>query len=177
MPATEIHDPTQTRRLEMILRQVDALPTLPMVATRLLALTSSEDSDAKEVITLISSDQALTAKVLSMVRAANRGVRDVTTVDRAVVLLGFEAIRNAVLSVKVIELFEKAPAGAPSRQGGAIGARTTATTTATTAATATTTAQNTRAPSAPPYRDGAPDEPGEDILPAQFCFDHVAFWR
>ncbi len=94
-----------TRRLELILRQVDALPTLPVVATRLLSLTSRDDSTIDEVVELISSDQALTAKVLSMISASNLGVRDIKTVDRAVVMLGFDTIRNAVLSVKVIEAF------------------------------------------------------------------------
>lgn len=94
-----------TRRLELILRQVDSLPTLPVVATRLLSLTSRDDSKTEEVVELISSDQALTAKVLSMCRASSVAVRDITTVDRAVVMLGFDTIRNAVLSVKVIEAF------------------------------------------------------------------------
>ena len=103
---TTAQDPTKVRRLELILQQVDALPTLPVVATRLLSLTADEKADARQVIELISSDQALTAKVLSMVRMASRGVRDVTTVDKAVLLLGFDEIRNAVLSIKVIEIFE-----------------------------------------------------------------------
>ena len=108
MIVTTAQDPTKIRRLELILQQVDALPTLPVVATRLLSLTADEKTDARQVIELISSDQALTAKVLSMVRTASRGVRDVTTVDKAVVLLGFDEIRNAVLSIKVIEIFEPA---------------------------------------------------------------------
>ncbi len=103
MLATE---PTKPRRIELILRQIDSLPTLPAVAARLLSLTSSDDSNARQVIELVSADPSLTAKVLSLCRAADKGVgSDNLTVDRAVVLLGFNAIRNAVLSVKVFELF------------------------------------------------------------------------
>lgn len=99
-------DATRTRRLELILRQIDSLPTLPVVAAKLLALTTSEHSHAREVIELISCDQALTARILAMCRHADLGVRDeVITIDRAVVLLGFTAIRNAVLSIKVFEAF------------------------------------------------------------------------
>jgi len=112
MPSVALQDATKSRRLELILRQVDSLPTLPAVATRLLTITADENADARQVIELVSSDQSLTAKVLSMVRAASRGVRDITTVDKAVVLLGFDEIRNAVLSIKVIEMFAPAqPAG------------------------------------------------------------------
>lgn len=104
---TTATDSTQARRVELILRQIDSLPTLPAVATRLLSLTANDDTNAREVIQLVSSDQTLTAKILSMCRKADRGVRDeAMTIDKAVVLLGFNAIRNAVLSIKVFELFD-----------------------------------------------------------------------
>ena len=92
----------------MILRQIDTLPTLPTIATRLLSVTANEDSDASEVIDLVRADPALTAKVLSMCRKSANGVRsDAMTVDKAVVLLGFNAVRNAVLSLKVFEIFDE----------------------------------------------------------------------
>lgn len=101
-------EPSKPRRIELILRQIDALPTLPSIATRLLGLTSSDSSHAREVVELIQADPPLTAKVLSLCRTADRGVRDETlTIERAVVLLGFTVIRNAVLSVKVFELFDE----------------------------------------------------------------------
>ncbi len=100
------HELSKPRRIELILRQIDQLPTLPAVATKLLSITSSEDSNAADVTRLIQSDPSLTAKVLSLCKTADKGVRsDVLTIDRAVVLLGFSAIRNAVLSVKVLEVF------------------------------------------------------------------------
>ena len=103
MVASELPKP---RRIELILRQLDTLPTLPAIAARLLQLTASEASDAHEVMDLVRSDPALTAKVLSLCRTADKGVRsDVLTVERAVVLLGFTTIRNTVLSLKVFELF------------------------------------------------------------------------
>ena len=95
------------RHVELILRQIESLPTLPVVATRLLSLTADDESTAAQVVELISSDPALTAKVLSLCRRADAGVQhDGLTVERAVVLLGFAAVRNAVLSVKVMELFD-----------------------------------------------------------------------
>jgi signal transduction histidine kinase/HD-like signal output (HDOD) protein len=103
-----MNDPTSNaaRRIELILQQIDALPTLPAVAMRLLQITSAEDTDARQVIELVKSDPSLTTKVLSLCRSAAHGVRQpALTIDRAVVLLGFEAIRNAVLSIKVFETF------------------------------------------------------------------------
>ncbi len=111
------NDPHRARRLELILQQLESLPTLPGVAMRLLQITSDDDSNAQQVIELVRSDPALTGKILAMCRTADKGIKEnVTTVDRAVLLLGFDAIRNAVLSIKVFETFaeegdaDKAPA-------------------------------------------------------------------
>lgn len=106
----------QSRRIELILRQIDALPTLPAVAARLLSLTGSDESSAREVTELIAADPSLTARILSMCRHADMGIRSATlTIDRAVVLLGFNAVRNAVLSIEVFGMFggirEPEPAG------------------------------------------------------------------
>jgi signal transduction histidine kinase/HD-like signal output (HDOD) protein len=105
-------EPPQTARLELILQQLDALPTLPSVAMRLLSVTSDDESESREVIELVESDPALTSRVLAMCAAAHHGLgKKITTVDRAVVMLGFEAIRNAVLSIKVFEAFAEEVAG------------------------------------------------------------------
>ncbi len=99
-------DTNKSRRIEMILRQVDSLPTLPAVALRLLSLTASDESDAREVIETVSADPALTANILAMCRHSDTGVRsDGLTIEKAVLLLGFNAVRNAVLSLKVMEVF------------------------------------------------------------------------
>ncbi len=101
------------RRVELILHQLDALPTLSSIAVRILDLTTSEDANAKDVIEVISSDPAMSAKVLKLCRCHPRGrASAVTSVDRAVVLLGFDAVRSAVLSVQVFEVFDDLPSPA-----------------------------------------------------------------
>ncbi len=96
----------RAQNVEMILQQLRALPTLSPIATRLLDLTSDDQADVRDIIRLIESDPALTAKVLGLCRGADKGLGDsITTVDRAVILLGFDAIRNAVLSVEIYDLF------------------------------------------------------------------------
>ena len=101
------------RRVETILSQIEQLPTLPAVALRLLELTTAPDSCARDVVQVVETDQALTAKILSLVRRADLGVRgDVMTIDRVVVLLGFEAVRSAVLSVQIYEAFASVEAHA-----------------------------------------------------------------
>ncbi len=106
MSNTEGASQDKTKRVELIIAQLDSLPTLPAVAARLLQLTTASETNAKQVVHLIQSDQSLTAKILSLVRRAATGVGNTAvTVERAVVLMGFDAVRNAVLSMKVFETF------------------------------------------------------------------------
>lgn len=101
--------PTDVRQVELVLHQVDTLPTLSPVATRLLSIGSPEDADLDEVVTLIESDPALTSKILSLCRRADRGLgQSVSTVRKAVIMLGLEAVQGAVLSVCVYELLDQA---------------------------------------------------------------------
>ena len=67
--------PPKSRRIELILRQIKSLPALPAVAAKLLSVTASDESDARDVIELVHSDPALTAKVLKLCRRADQGVR------------------------------------------------------------------------------------------------------
>ncbi len=49
----------QARRVELILKQLDSLPTLSPVAVRLLELTTAEDSDARRCCRLFASGPGL----------------------------------------------------------------------------------------------------------------------
>lgn len=98
-------------RLELILHQLDQLPTLSAVAVRLLALTTSENASARDIVRLIESDASLTAAVLRLVGRADVAIRgEDVTVERAVTLLGFNTVRNVVLSVQLFEALPHADA-------------------------------------------------------------------
>lgn len=110
-----VQQANQTRRLDLILQQLDALPTLPAVVMKLLQVIDADESNAQQVVELVRADPSLTVKVLALCQSTARtqGSRqEVATLDRAVVMLGFDAVRNAVLSIKVFEIFSK-DAGAP----------------------------------------------------------------
>lgn len=98
------------KRVELILRQLEQLPTLPAVALRVLEATGSDQTSAADVVRLIESDPAMTSRVLALVNRADLGVRgEVGRVDRAVVLLGFDAVRNAVLALGIFDTFSSLP--------------------------------------------------------------------
>ncbi len=103
-------------RLELIFQQIAALPTLPSVAVRIMAAGDSGDIDLRDLARLIEGDPAISAKVLALCRRADLGVSGrITTIERAVVMLGLDAVRAAVLSVAVHGVFEQAQEREPSR--------------------------------------------------------------
>ncbi len=93
---------------ELILARLDTLPALPVIASRLLEMSGDERIDLKEISSMIEADPALSARVLAMCRRAELGLGErITTVRRAVVMLGLDAVRSAVLSVCVFDLMNK----------------------------------------------------------------------
>jgi len=101
---SELGEGVSPRQAEAILAGITHLPTLPAVASRLLSMGASEDVRLDEVIELIESDPALSARMLSLCRCADAGLGDrITTVRRAVIMLGLEAVRSAVLSVLIFD--------------------------------------------------------------------------
>lgn len=93
-------------RVELILQQLQDLPTLSAIAARLLQVTADERSDARKVARIIESDPSMTARVLRMCTRADLGLGDkIKTVDRAVGMVGFDAVRNLVLSLEIYDVF------------------------------------------------------------------------
>lgn len=80
------------------------LPPLPEVTRQLLAVMRDEDSSADDVTKVLSGDGTLAAKVLKLVNSSFYGVpTEVTTISRAVVILGFTGIRNLALGFGTVE--------------------------------------------------------------------------
>jgi len=100
---------SKTKKIELVLQQINTLPTLPSIAARLLHITVKSDTQAKEVVALIESDPSLAGKIISLATSASTGInRHSASLSKAVVLLGFDTVRNAVLSIKVFESFGNA---------------------------------------------------------------------
>ena len=91
---------------ELVLTHLDGLPTLSAVALKVLEVTADSDSSAADVIELVRGDQSLTAKILSVTASAWAGQHgSVTTLEKAVPLLGFRSVRSIVLAVNVFDNF------------------------------------------------------------------------
>ena len=98
-------EPTGTHRtLDEVINDIAGLQPLGAIATQILAITESDRFSAHELAKLISSDQALSTKMLCLSNSAYYGFpRAITTVRDAIVLLGFRAVRSATLASCVID--------------------------------------------------------------------------
>jgi len=86
---------------------IEGLPTLPAVLTRIMRLTVSEKTSAADVAAVIAQDAALTAEVLRIVNSAYYTLRQpISTVERAIVVLGFDRIKSVALTASVVDLWE-----------------------------------------------------------------------
>lgn len=88
--------------LEQIVKKVNDLPALPQVASQVLKLADDPNSTVKQLSDVICNDQALTAKVLRLANSAYYGFpRRISTIIEAIVILGYNTIRNLVLAVSI----------------------------------------------------------------------------
>ena len=83
---------------------MEDLPTLPSVIIELLEVILDEKSSVRDVSKIVQQDQTLTSKVLKIVNSAAYQFRgQIKTVDHATTILGFESLKNLLLSVSVFD--------------------------------------------------------------------------
>jgi putative nucleotidyltransferase with HDIG domain len=112
MPATVKHGSLMDIHPRELERFVTDLPTLPVIFQELFARMNDPEARISELAELIARDQALTTKILRMVNSAFYGSGShVGTISRAVIILGFQAVRSAALAVSVLERFKDLPDG------------------------------------------------------------------
>lgn len=86
-------------RAAAILAAIDALPPLPAVALRVMEVAQNPKSSASDLALVVSSDPGLSGRLLRVVNsAAYRRSREVTSVQEALVTLGFVQARNMAIS-------------------------------------------------------------------------------
>jgi HD-like signal output (HDOD) protein len=84
------------------------LPPLPAVVTRIIETINNPDTSAEELNRLISMDQGLSSKVLRIVNSAYYGFpKRISTLTQAVVILGYNTVRNLVLGVSAFGLLSQ----------------------------------------------------------------------
>lgn len=79
------------------------MPAFPASVERILALTRDVACAPKDLVQVINRDPVVTVKVLRVVNSAYYGLaKQITSVDHAVVFLGFNTIKNLALGIAAI---------------------------------------------------------------------------
>lgn len=94
-----------------VLRRIQThgqLPTLPEVLTRILDVLDDEASSAEDITTVLASDPVITARILRLANSAFYGARfQIDTIQRAVVTVGFEAVKQLALATAVFDSLQQ----------------------------------------------------------------------
>jgi len=86
-----------------ILDYVEKMPAFPKSVTKIIELTSSMDSSAKDIIAVIEGDPVMTGKILQVMNSAFYSLPNkITSIHRALVIIGLNTIKNLAISVAVI---------------------------------------------------------------------------
>lgn len=85
--------------LDKIMAKIDAFPSIPGSAVKLLELLENEDASLKEIEDVLRLDPGMTANVLKLTNSAYFGLpTQVGSVKRAVMLLGMNKIKQLVMA-------------------------------------------------------------------------------
>jgi putative nucleotidyltransferase with HDIG domain len=97
---------------EHIIRQIQELPSLPVVVLELLSSMDQDDTDVHVLAQKIELDQALAAKTLRIANSSFYGMQSkVTSIPQAVSVLGFHSIRTVVTACALTGSFAPVSGG------------------------------------------------------------------
>ncbi len=101
-----ITEKMNTDIIKSLTQRIDSFPTLPAITTQIMSIISDSESSSEDLMKAVTPDQSLTTMILKMANSAFFGMsRKVSSLQNAITILGFRAIRNIVLAKSVFESF------------------------------------------------------------------------
>ncbi len=84
------------------------LPALPALALEVVEMVDNPKTSAQQLGRLISADSALTGKVLKIANSPFYGFpKKISTVDFAIIVLGFDALKEIVISIALVSTLQR----------------------------------------------------------------------
>jgi len=94
------------KELETAIMTAADLPTIPIVAIKVMQLIESEKANAEELAKIVASDPAVAARVLKISNSSFYGCqRQIQTLSSAIVVLGFSTLRSLVVAASVKQVY------------------------------------------------------------------------
>lgn len=93
--------------VESSFQKIKNIATLPAVAHRIMNLVADAESSTEDLRKVIANDPALSACILKVVNSSFYGFpQQVSSIDRAIVLLGLNAIKNIAIATSLNKVFK-----------------------------------------------------------------------
>lgn len=99
---------TQTRdqAVSSAIREISHIATLPEITLKIIELVEDPDSTAQDLHNVIANDPALCSRILKVVNSAFYGLPgQIGSINRAIVLLGLNAVKNIAIAASLSKLF------------------------------------------------------------------------
>lgn len=101
-------DPAEISR--ELVNAVESMPAFPKSAQKILQLTRESACAPKDLVAVIDKDPVVTVKVLRVVNSAYYSLpKKITSINHAVVFLGFNTIKNLSLSIAAVSMLPTNP--------------------------------------------------------------------
>jgi putative nucleotidyltransferase with HDIG domain len=95
------------KELETTIMHAADLPTIPVVAIKVMQLIERESATADELAKVVSSDPAVAARVLKISNSSFYGCRrQIQTLSSAIIILGFSTLRSLVVAASVKQVYK-----------------------------------------------------------------------
>ncbi len=95
------------KELETLIMTASDLPTIPVVATKVMQLIESESATAEELARVVASDPAVAARVLKISNSSFYGCqRQIQTLSHAIMVLGFSTLKSLVVAASVKQVYK-----------------------------------------------------------------------
>jgi putative nucleotidyltransferase with HDIG domain len=92
--------------VEAAIKGISHIATLPEITLKIIELVEDPTSTAQDLHNLISNDPALCSRILKVVNSAFYGLpRQIGSINRAIVLLGLNAVKNIAIAASLTKLF------------------------------------------------------------------------
>ncbi len=89
------------------IREISHIATLPEVTLKIVELVEDPTSTAQDLNKVISNDPALCSRILKVVNSSFYGLPgQIGSINRAIVLLGLNAVKNIAISASLAKLFK-----------------------------------------------------------------------
>ena len=104
--------------LKEAIRHLEALPAMPAIAQKILALDLDSDEGEREMLKLIEKDPLISAKIIGLANTPLFGAsKRVASVSDAAMLLGITRVKAVTMGIAVMSSLVKKPAGKLDTQG------------------------------------------------------------